>query len=478
MTAPQPIPDFALQATGDTPIYRQIYLRLKDAILAGQLAPGARLPSARSFAGELQLARGTVEAAYQLLSGEGYVVGHGAAGTFVDPALGHRPTGGQDRRPARPPVAPGVPGRGSGTAPPLFQMGLPALDAFPRKAWSRLASRCIRSLSSAGLAYPDPMGHAPLRHAIATHLGVARGIACAPDQVFITAGYQGAIGLLTHVLLSPGDEVWTEDPGYFFARDAFKLAGAKPIAVPVDGNGLDVEAGRRRAPGARFAVVTPSHQFPAGMALSLSRRLALLKWASAAGAWIVEDDYDGELRYRGRPLPALKSLDKAGRVLYAGTFSKILFPGLRVGYLVVPDALLSRFARAAALLHPAPSALDQAAIATFMAEGHLARHIKRMRRLYELRRDALVEALDETLGDVLRVEPPAGGMHLVARLRRDADDMVIAKRAQERGLAPGALSRCASERRADPGLLLNFTNVTVESARIAARRLKGAIEGV
>jgi len=332
-------------------------------------------------------------------------------------------------------------------------------------------------VSAPGLAYPNPSGREALRRAIATHLNVARGIVCTPKQVFITAGYQGALGLVTHVLLSPGDEAWIEDPGYFFARDALALAGAKLVAVPVDEDGIDVEAGLRRAPHARFAVVTPSHQFPTGAALSLSRRLALLKWAADAGAWIIEDDYDGELRYRGRPLPALKSLDKAGRVLYAGTFSKILFPGLRTGYLVVPETLVERFGRAAALLHPAPSQLDQAAIAAFMAEGHLARHVKRMRQLYQSRRNALAEALERTLGGLLDFRPPVGGMHFLTRLPAGTDDAALAARAAAHGVAPEPFSRGFVRRTPQPGLLLGFTNVPEDAALAAAHRLRDIVAG-
>ncbi len=461
---------------GNQPAYRQIYQRLKDAILSGRLAPGARLPSARGLAAELQLARGTVEAAYQLLSSEGYAVGRGPAGTVVNPSLSPRPSGMPVPRTPTLRTGPGIPGPEVETVPPLFRMGLPALDAFPRKTWSRLAARCARSVSAPGLAYPHPSGRSTLRHAIAAHLNVARGIVCAPEQVFITAGYQGALGLVTHLLLTPGDAVWLEEPGYFFARDAFTLAGAKLVPVPVDKDGIDVDAGLRRAKGARFAVVTPSHQFPTGAALSLSRRLALLKWAAMEGAWIIEDDYDGELRYRGRPLPALKSLDKAGRVIHAGTFSKVLFPGLRTGYLVVPDSLVERFARAAALLHPAPSHLDQATIAAFMAEGHFARHIKRMRQLYQSRRDALAEALERTLGDTLVTQPPVGGMHFLARLPTGTDDSALAARAAARGLAPEPLSRSFVQRPATSGLLLGFTNIPEDAALAAARRLKGVIE--
>ena len=220
-----------------------------------------------------------------------------------------------------------------------FRMGLPALDAFPRKLWSRLSTRAARGLGTPELIYPHPAGDRPLREAIAAYLGVSRGIACTAEQVMVTAGFQGALALARSLLLHPGDAVWVEDPGYPLARQALGAAGVQISPVPVDREGLQVDVGIATAPNARLAVVTPTHQSPLGVALSLPRRLALLGWAAATGAWVLEDDYDSEFRYIGHPLPALKSLDRGGRVLYAGSFSKVLFPGLRLGYLVVPDQL-------------------------------------------------------------------------------------------------------------------------------------------
>jgi GntR family transcriptional regulator / MocR family aminotransferase len=263
-----------------------------------------------------------------------------------------------------------------------FRMGLPALDAFPRKLWTRLTARCTRGATPHDLGRLEGAGLKALRHRIAFYLRIARGVACTPEQIIVTTGYQGALALIAQTLLRPGDAVWVEDPGYFLARRALALAGARLIGVPVDGNGLDVAAARRRAERARLAVVTPCHQFPLGVTLPIARRLALLDWASEAGAWIVEDDYDSEFRYRGRPLPALKSIDTRDRVIYAGTFSKVLFPALRVGYLVVPEMLMKRFATACAALHPAPPDLVQTVVAAFIEDGHFARHIRKMRQLY------------------------------------------------------------------------------------------------
>src|SRR5215510_3198108 len=314
----------------DTSLYRDVYQRLRSEILAGRLAAGARLPSSRTLASQLGVARGTIEVAYQMLAGEGYTISAGARGTKVNPALSLR------RRvpaPAKPPsqaqrlrLPPG---------PLLFQMGLPALDVFPRKPWSQIAARIVRSVDVEQLAHPhDVMGYEPLRHAIASYLRIARDIACSADQIMITAGFQGALGFITQALLAPRDEVWVEDPGYFFAHELLRQSHLRLSPIPVDEEGLDVTAGTRIAPGAALAVVTPTHQFPLGMTLPVDRRLALLDWADRKRAFIVEDDYDCEFHHRGLPPPALKSLDRSGRVLYVGSFSKVLFPGLRLGYLV------------------------------------------------------------------------------------------------------------------------------------------------
>jgi GntR family transcriptional regulator/MocR family aminotransferase len=358
----------------------------------------------------------------------------------------------------------------------LFRMGLPALDAFPRKLWSRLTARCARAAAAYDLGRLEPAGLDELRRRIAVYLRIARGVACTPEQIFITTGYQGAISLIAQTLLRPGDKVWIEDPGYFLARQALAFAGARLIAVPVDDNGLDVAAAHAKAPQARFAVVTPCHQFPLGVTLPIARRLALLDWASGAKAWIIEDDYDSEFRYRGRPLPALKSIDTRERVLYVGTFSKVLFPALRVGYLVVPEALIGRFAAACAALHPAPSALVQTVVTAFIEEGHFARHIRKMRQLYVERREALSEALQGACGERMTIEVPAGGMHLIGRLPRGTNDADVARRAQERNLWPVALSGSAVKRAASPGLLIGFANVPVDAAGTAARTLRATLD--
>lgn len=456
----------SLDINGAVPVYRQLYHRFREAIAKGQLRSGDRVPSVRALAAELNLARGTVEAAYQMLIGEGYLIPRGPAGTVVA----------HDLKPAVSPAITPVAAEPSarihtGLAPPPLQMGLPALDAFPRKLWTRLATRTLRQTGLEGLTYPDPRGHASLRSALAGYLGISRGISCSPAQIFICAGYRACLELVYRSLLHTGDLGWFEEPGYFIAREYLKAAGLQLAPVPVDTAGLDVQLGMNLAPHARFAVVTPSHQSPLGVSLSLPRRQALLEWASQQKSWIIEDDYDSEYRYQGHPLPALKSLDAQGRVLYIGTFSKVLVPGLRLAYLVVPEAQTERVAHAADTLHNHCPSLQQSTVAAFIDEGHFGRHLKKMRSLYAFRRTLLIEALCNASGDVIQIDSQASGMHILARLGTHYDDKLIADRAQKTGLSVQALSRWYMTSRTSSGLLLGFTNVAdkTQAADLAKR---------
>jgi GntR family transcriptional regulator / MocR family aminotransferase len=361
------------------------------------------------------------------------------------------------------------------TGPALFRLGLPALDAFPHKIWARLVARRARSLRPVDLAYQPPAGHEQLSLQIARYLAVARGVSCSPAQIMITSGYQGALGLVTRCLLRPGEAVWVEDPGYHIGRDALRAAGMRPVGVPVDRDGFDVAYAVSRAEPARMAVVTPTHQFPLGVTLSLPRRMALLTWAASAAAWIVEDDYDSEFRYRGKPLAALKSLDRHDRVLYVGTFSKVLAPSLRVGYVVVPRDLVRRLTEIAEFVQPPPASLVQATIAAFLEQGYLARHIRRMRQLYAERRAALAEALRKHVRPALSIDLQAGGMHLLAGLPRGTDDVELVARLARQGIAPAPLSACGVESPYAPGLVIGFTNVAAPKAPAAARRLAQAM---
>ncbi len=458
---------FTLDPTETEPLFLQIAARLRAAITGGQLLPGARLPSARALAVQLSVAPGTVDAAYALLAGEGAIRSRPSAGTVVSGAIGTRME--------VPEHTPFMFPAGSATerASPLpLQIGLPALDSFPIRAWSKLTVHAVRGLLPSQLADPDPCGVPELRREVASYLGRARGVACAPEQVLITAGYQGALALVRSVLVRPGDPVWIEDPGYPTARQALEAAGARIVPVRVDQDGMRVAAGKVAAPRARLAVVTPTHQYPTGAALSLPRRMELLAWAAEADARVLEDDYDSEFRYAGRPLPALKSLDRGQRVLYAGSFSKVLFPALRLGYLVVPPDLATAFVRAARLLTAGQPPLEQNVLAAFMAGGQFVRHIKRMRALYAERRRALAAAF-EARG--VTVETPPGGMLLLARFPGSDDDGTLAKRAAAAGLAPTALSGLTMAHDCGQGLLLGFANLPAAEAESIAARLLAAI---
>lgn len=476
----------AAQATG-IPTYRALYERIREGILSGKLAPSSRLPSTRALASELGVARGTVEAAYERLVAEGFVIGRGAAGSRVNPQLSAArldatakvlPRDTVQRKAAsnRGGDNPShVPLSAHGTPMPL-QNGMPAFDEFPRKLWARLAARHARHLPSDALSYQDPAGFGPLREAIAGYLAIARGIHCDPAQVVVTTGFQGALSLIARVLLRPGDAVWCEDPGYFRAHEALRMVGAALVPVPVDNDGLDVAQGERRAPHARLAVITPSHQSPLSVALPLERRLALLAWAQTNQAWVVEDDYDSEFRYTGAPLPALKSLDGGERVLYAGSFGKVLFPGLRLGYLVVPPELCNAFTSATALLSPVHGWIEQATVTDFMTEGHFSRHIRRMRQLYGERRAALADALRQHLPGRIELAQQAGGMHLLGWIEPHRDDRAVCHAAHPHGLAPGALSYFRIERQLPPALVMSFTNVPVANADDVAKRLARAFD--
>jgi GntR family transcriptional regulator/MocR family aminotransferase len=451
------------------PFYRQIYERFRAAIAGGALKPGDRIPSARALTQELGLARGTIEAAYSLLAAEGYILARGQAGTIVAPDLKARVPVASP--PPRPDARLGATSFRPDSILP-FQMGLPALDRFPRKIWARLGARCVRAMGPADMVHPPIFGLPALRAEIAAYLQVSRGIDCSASQVFITSGYRHTMTLVAQALLNAGDRVWLENPGYPPTRDLLAHLRITPVPVPVDGEGMIVSAGLDAAPRARAAVVTPAHQSPLCVSLSLPRRLALLDWAGRNDAWIVEDDYDGEYRYVSRPLPALKSLDRDGRVLYAGTFSKVLLPSLRLAYLVVPEAQVERFEQVSQAFTGGSPELTQAIVAAFIAEGHFARHIQRMRKLYAERRALTAAGLQSALGDRMRIDSQPGGMHLILRSRDKLSDRELVSRLRTDGLYGEALTDWAIGGQGASALLLNFTNIeSREVAEALGRRI-------
>jgi GntR family transcriptional regulator / MocR family aminotransferase len=449
-----------------TPLAGQIYWAIRETIETGRIDSGARLPSWSDLAAQLGVSRGTVREAYGRLIAEQFAIGLGAAGTRV----AERPF--RSSTPNSLPEAPPFPElfHEFGTAPLPFQMGVPSQDAFPFKLWSRILTQATRRAAAAPVGYPDPRGDPELRKEVASYLGIARGIQCSPSQVLITGGFSGALGIVIRGLQLEGLEAWIEDPSFSLTRTALGLAGMTVKAVPVDAEGLDVAAGARTAPEARLAVVTPGQQAPLGMTMSLPRRLALLDWARRSDAWIIEDDYLSELQLKGRAAPALASLDHGGRVLHIGSFSKTISPALRLGFIVVPPELCRRFGELAACLAPAPAAAVQRAVAEFLREGCYLRHLRRMKRLYAARREALLRCLGEMASDSIKVQATAG-LAVVISLPAFASDVDIASRALQFGLAPAPLSSWYMQSPRRQGLLLGVTNLNERRLPADCRRL-------
>jgi GntR family transcriptional regulator/MocR family aminotransferase len=358
-----------------------------------------------------------------------------------------------------------------------FRVSEPAADRFPHQVWSRLVGRHARASRGnlASLQYAEPMGHRPFREAVAEYLRTARAVRCEADQVMAVSGSQQALSLAARVLIDPGDFVWVEEPGYGGAHAVLKLRGARLVPVPVDEEGLDVSAGVERCPDASAVYVTPSHQYPMGMILSASRRLQLLQWASKTGSWVIEDDYDSEYRYGSPPIASLQGLDRDARVLYVGTFSKVLFPSLRLGYVVIPPDLVDRFAAVRDATDIFPPTFPQAVLADFIRQGHFARHLRRTRALYRERRDALVTALRREFGDAVQIVGDDAGMHLVATLPSVRDDREVSVRAARMGLWVMPLSSCYVGTPQRRGFVLGFAGAGVSEIRGGVRRLGEAV---
>ncbi len=485
---PKPIA-LTLDTSGMIPFHRQIYEGLRQLILTGRLTAGESLPSTRRLAADLDVARTTVVYAYEQLIAEGYVEGKIGAGTYVadirpdDHLYAPRPTSARSDE-SEAPLLLSKRGEDFRRAAALwtpfgyglraFPVGVPALDAFPIAEWQRLANQCYRELPLSALGYANPAGYEPLRQAIATYLRQARAVHCDASQVIIVTGAQQALHLAARLLLDPGDTVWVENPGYLKAWEAFRSVGARLMPMPVDSEGIDVRSGLSTAPTARVAYVTPSHQFPLGVTMSLARRYALLQWAQQNQAYIIEDDYDSELRYVGRPLPSLQGLYLTTQVIYVGTFSKVLFPNLRLGYIVVPPALVGAFTAAQSTLNGPVTAIDQRVLARFMADGHFERHIRRMRALYAERQAMLLDHAD-LLNGLLELSPVEAGMHLVGRLVKNVDDRLAARHAAKLGIVALSLSQFSFNHNGQQGLLLGYTAIDPATIREDVGRLATAL---
>jgi GntR family transcriptional regulator/MocR family aminotransferase len=474
-----------LDHAGGVPLFRQVYAQVRSAVLSGALRPGTKLPSSRAMASGLGVARASVVAAYEQLLAEGYVEGRHGAGTFVSADLTSLPARRRAPRRAVPARLVPDPARAfpeferatTQTEPRPFNTGRTLLDARTMETWRKLTHRAVRSLGANDFGYSDPCGLIELRRSLCDYLQAARAVRCDPRQIVITAGTQQALDIAIRVLLAPGEEVWVEDPGYPLTHAQLLLAKARPRPIPVDGHGLVVEVGRRAAPKARVAFVTPSHQFPTGVAMTMARRLELLAWARTNDAFVVEDDYTSEFRYSGPPLASLQGLDEDERVIYVGTLNKALFPGLRIGYAVVPQALLPAFVGARYLMDRQPPTLHQAVVAEFMQQGHFAAHIRRMRQMYREQRDALAATLTRRAAGRLRVDVPDQGMHLVAYLERSRSDTEIEAAAQRAGIVVRAITRFYRAAPPRPGLMLGFSGFPRQLIMPAAARLAALVAG-
>jgi GntR family transcriptional regulator/MocR family aminotransferase len=450
------------------PLQSQIARQIRELVLGGRLKPRTRLPSTRALAEELQVARATVVEAFEQLSGEGYLETRMGSGTVVAAELPD-----QLLTSGRKPIQPHIPARKAPAREPArpFRSGLVDWEHFPHDEWGRILGRFWRNPPITLLEHVDPFGWLPLRQAIAHHLFEWRGITCDPAQVIITSGGPDAFDLIRRACFKPGDRFWQEDPGYPTAERVFTHGGMIPIHVPVDGDGLVVLEAMRIAPGAKCAFVTPARQYPTGVTMPLSRRLELLQWAKDADALVIEDDYDSEYRYVGRPLPALMSLDRSERVIYSGTFSKVFSPIIRLGFLVVPARLTATMQAERKSYGAPPSLLVQPALAQFMEQGHFALHIRRMRRIYATRREVLIKVLQQGAEGRFTVDAPPSGLSVLLRFTGSADDQFMARKLVGEGIECQPLSSYCYGNPAQKGLLLGFAGFASKDLEASARKL-------
>lgn len=454
-----------------TSLTDQIYLGLREAIHNGSLPFKSRMPSWQDLASQLGVARGTVRRAYERLIDGQLIESRGAAGTWITKAAAGA-------------VAPGGPARTTelpgmfyefDSKPGVFQMGIPAQDAFPLTQWASICQKAMRDELKTPIVYGDPRGDANLRREISAYLAIARGLNCTAEQVVITNGFSGALSLLIKALRFEKQDVWVEDPGYPRTRRALELAGVFPRDCAVDAEGLIVASAREHWPNARAAIVTPGQQAPLGMQMSLSRRMELIDWARQSGAWIIEDDYAGELQLEGRAAPSLAALDSSDCVFHVGTFSKTVGPRLRVGFAVIPRSHISHVSEMAGYLFPAASALTQKALAGFISDGHYLRHLRKVKKLYASRKRLVVETLASRAPELMIEEKGALSVRLF--LSDHIDDVALAEQLSAAGFSPAPLSSWYASRRQRKGLLLGITNVSERTVVADCERFIGIVHG-
>ncbi|MBV8515635.1 MAG: PLP-dependent aminotransferase family protein [Acidobacteria bacterium] len=486
-------PILAIDRKEAKPLHKQIYDGYRAAIAVRSLRAGQQIPSTRDLSRELKISRIPVLTAYAQLLAEGYFETRVGAGTFVCSSLPDQPARRETNGGGRAAMVKSGPRRISKRSQLMpkhemepwlrgvgaFGLSQPAYDQFPTQIWSSLMARHSRPKTAHALHYGGPMGFEPLREAICVYLRTARAVKCDPSQVMIVSGSQQALEISSRVVLDPGDAAWIEEPGYWLTRSVLKGAGAKMVPVPVDEEGLNVAVGVRLRRKARAAFVTPSHQYPLGVTMSASRRMHLLDWAQRAGSWVIEDDYDSEYRFENMPIASLQGLDSHARVIYIGTFSKTLFPALRLGYVVVPADLVERFVAVRHALDLTPPYLQQAVLNDFMREGHFARHIRKMRVLYHERRTALVESLEKEFDGEMEIWGAQAGMHLVAELPKDRDcnDVAIATAAAAKKVWLWPLSPAYIGEKKRQGFILGFGNVEAGQIAEAVKVMRNVVRG-
>ncbi|WP_245196666.1 PLP-dependent aminotransferase family protein [Labrys sp. LIt4] len=445
---------------GRGPRRRELYVAMRRLIETGLAQPGAKLPTTRDLAKRLGLSRAAAVAAFEMLVADGFVEARIGAGTFVAaqvPAVWERRAGPSGQRPASPALP--------------CELGVATLDDKTMRVFRGLLSRNLAQPGPEHFRYGDPRGGSKLREAITAYLRAARGVRCDAEQIVVTTGTMHGLDLIVRTILKPGDAAWIEDPCYPLAKATLEAAGARLIGVPVDGEGIDAAGGEKRGAEARLVYVTPSHQFPLGVAMTMRRRLALIDWAKRNDAWIVEDDYDSEFRFSGPPLTALQGMDGADRVAYLGTFSKVLFPGIRIGYAVLPEALLDRVLRLRTLSDRQPPTLVHGAVADFLNDGHFAAHLRRARRRVQAARDGFVAALRQHCAGELDFAVPEHGLHLVARLANASGDRDLVRRLFAEGVGARALSPMYLSAPARQGLVLGFSGFGAVALESAAGRI-------
>jgi GntR family transcriptional regulator/MocR family aminotransferase len=481
------LPIIPVDRASSKPLHRQIYEAFRVAMVNNNLRPGQRVPSSRTTAAELGLSRTPVLNAYEQLVADGYFESRAGLGTFVSTPLNRQLelqtlAGKSDSRlrhvasrlanPVRFKIEPGLDGSGA------FSVGHVAFDQFPFHIWSRLVARHYRKLSPSSLRYQDPMGVMSFRQTLAEYLRTARAVNCGPEQIMVVSGSQQGLELTARVLLNSGDSVWLEEPGHYLTRQTLELAHCYPVPVPVDKEGLDVQAGVKICNRARAAYVTPSHQFPLGVTMTASRRLQLIDWAQRAGAWIIEDDYDSAYRYQELPIACLQGLDSSSRVIYVGTFSNTLYPSLRLGYMIIPPDLVDRFVTVRQAMDIFPPDLFQSVVSDFIQDGHYSRHLRRTCRVYAQRREALVEALSLEFGSAVEVNGGQCGLHLVVTLPRGISDKEVARVAAEKFLWVRPLFQYYQGKPDRQGLLLGFGGTPAKEIPEAVNCLRLVIDSI